>query len=84
MEWDVKGGSLTLGAFAPIKVSAGKSVTVDNLEAGPKVTIASGDADALEKSGSDMLTINGMPGQTHSRGRRHACRPGTAHGFVAV
>ena len=61
VEWDVKGGSLTLGAFAPIKVSAGKSVTVDNLEAGPKVTIASGDADALEKSGSDMLTINGMP-----------------------
>ena len=61
VEWDVKGGSLTLGAFAPIKVAAGKSVTVDNLEAGPKVTIASAATDTLEKSGSDMLAINGMP-----------------------
>ncbi len=61
VEWDVKGGSLTLGAFAPIKVAAGKSVTVDNLVAGPKVTIASGDADSLEKNGSDMLAIYGVP-----------------------
>ena len=59
--WDVKGGSLTLGAFAPIKAAAGQNVTVANLVAGPKVTIASGDADVLEKSGNDMLTVNGVP-----------------------
>ena len=68
VEWDVKGGSLTLGAFAPVKVAAGKNVTVDNLVEGPKVTMASGSADSLVKNGSDMLAVNGMPsGVTYVR-----------------
>ena len=61
VEWDVKGGSLTLGAFAPVKVAAGKNVTVENLVEGPKVTMASGSVDSLEKNGGDMLVVNGMP-----------------------
>lgn len=62
VEWDLKGGTLTLGAFAPIKVTAGKSVTVDGVVAGPRVEVAAlSRPDALEKSGSDHLVINGMP-----------------------
>jgi len=62
VEWSIKGGSLTTGAFAKLKVGSGKRVTVDNLVPGPNVAVAShSDADSLEKDGSDRLVINGVP-----------------------
>lgn len=62
VEWNVKEGSLTLCAFAPVKVAAGMRVTVDNPATGPLVgTAPATTPDSFVKGGKERLAVNGVP-----------------------
>jgi hypothetical protein len=62
VEWNVKEGSLTLCAFAPVKVAAGMRVTVDNPASGPLVgTAPATTPDSFVKGGKERLAVNGVP-----------------------